>query len=87
VSGVRVPPPASSRCCQYAVPVSSGRLDRHEVEQAISHGHDAREVNDGRAQWLVRGTTADGTPFEAIYDHPHGGNADTVRIVSVWRTL
>lgn len=61
------------------------RLASHEVEQAISDGHDAREVNDGRAQWLVRGTTADGTPFEAIYDHPHSGDVETVRIVSVWR--
>jgi hypothetical protein len=41
-------------------------LDRHEIEQAISNGHNAREVNDGRAEWLVRGTTPDGTPFEAI---------------------
>ncbi|HYV15457.1 MAG TPA: DUF4258 domain-containing protein [Conexibacter sp.] len=60
-------------------------LDRLEIEHAISEGHDAREVNDGRAQWLVRGTTADGTTFEAIYDHPHGGDVETVRIVSVWR--
>jgi hypothetical protein len=67
--------------------IQQRRLGRHEVEQAISQGHDAREVNDGRAQWLVRGTTADGTPFEAIYDHPHGGDTDTVRIVSVWRLL
>jgi hypothetical protein len=65
--------------------IQQRRLDRHEVERAISQGHDAREVNDGRAQWLVRGTTADGTPFEAIYDHPHGGDVETVRIVSVWR--
>ncbi|HEX7290353.1 MAG TPA: DUF4258 domain-containing protein [Conexibacter sp.] len=63
------------------------QLDRQEVEQAVREGHDAREVNDGRAQWLVRGTTADGTPFEVIYDHPHGGDVDTARIVSVWRLL
>jgi hypothetical protein len=61
------------------------RLDRREIEQAISDGHDAREVNDGRAEWLVRGTTADGTPFEAIYDYPHRDDVETVRIVSVWR--
>ena len=66
--------------------IQQRRLDRYQVEQAISQGHDAREVNDGRAQWLVRGT-ADGTPFEAIYDHPHDGDVDTVRIVSVWRLL
>jgi hypothetical protein len=29
--------------------------------------------------------TADGTPFEAIYDHPHGDDETAVRIVSVWR--
>lgn len=67
--------------------IQQRRLDRHEVEQAISQGHDSREVNDGRAQWLVRGTTADGTAFEVIYDHPHGGDVDTARIVSVWRLL
>jgi Domain of unknown function (DUF4258) len=60
-------------------------LDRIEIEHAISESHDSREVNDGRAQWLVRGTMADGTPFEAIYDHPHGDDVDTVRVVSVWR--
>lgn len=65
--------------------IQQRRLDRHEVEQAIGERHDDREVNDGRAQWLIRGTTADGTPFEAIYDHPHGGDVDKVRIVSVWR--
>lgn len=62
-------------------------LDRREVEQAIREGHDAREVNGGRAQWPVRGTTADAAPFEAIYDHSHGGDVETVRIVSVWRLL
>jgi len=67
--------------------IQQRRLDRDEVEQAIGQGHDSREVNDGRAQWLVRGTTADGTPFEAIYDHPHDGNVETVRIVSVWRLI
>lgn len=65
--------------------IQQRRLDRREIEQAIGDGHDAREVNDGRAEWLVRGTTADGTAFEAIYDHPHGGDVETVRIVSVWR--
>jgi hypothetical protein len=67
--------------------IGQRRLDRSDVEQAIREGHDTREVNDGRAQWLVRGTTADGTPFEVIYDHPHGGDVDTARIVSVWRLL
>jgi hypothetical protein len=60
-------------------------LDRLEVEQAIREGHDAREVNDGRAQWLVRGTTPTDAAFEVIYDHPHGEDVETVRIVTVWR--
>lgn len=60
-------------------------LDAAEVEQAIKDRHSEREVNDGRAEWLVSGETADGTAFEAIYDHPHGDNEAAVRIVSVWR--
>lgn len=60
-------------------------LDASEVEEAIKDGHADRQVNDGRAEWLVSGMTTDGTPFEAIYDHPHGENDDAVRIVSVWR--
>jgi uncharacterized protein YuzE len=43
------------------------RLDAAEIEQAIKNRHSAREVNDGRAEWLVSGDTADGTAFEAIY--------------------
>jgi Domain of unknown function (DUF4258) len=61
------------------------RLDASEVEDAIKDGHADRQVNDGRAEWLVSGVTADGTPFEAIYDHPHGEDESAVRIVSVWR--
>ncbi len=61
------------------------QLDASDVEQAISEGHPGREANDGRAEWLVSGETADGTAFEAIYDHPHLGDADAARIVSVWR--
>jgi Domain of unknown function (DUF4258) len=60
-------------------------LDRLDVEQAIREGHDARAVNDGRAQWLVRSVTAAGADFAVIYDHPHGDDIETVRIVSVWR--
>jgi hypothetical protein len=60
-------------------------LDATEVEQAIGEGHANRQVNDGRAEWLVGGETADGTAFEAIYDHPHQGDAGSARIVSVWR--
>lgn len=61
------------------------RLDATDVEQAIRNRHSEREVNDGRAEWLVSGETADGTAFEAIYDHPHGDDEAAVRIVSVWR--
>lgn len=61
------------------------RLDGLDVEEAIKAGHTDREVNDGRAEWLVAGVTADGATFEAIYDHPHGEDEDAVRIVSVWR--
>ena len=61
------------------------RLDAGDVERAISERHADREVNDGRAEWLVTGVTGDGTPFEAIYDHPHGNDDTAVRIVSVWR--
>lgn len=60
-------------------------LDRDEVEHAISSGHDAREVNDGRAQWVVRCTTATGESFEVIYDHPHGDDVTAARVVSAWR--
>jgi hypothetical protein len=42
-------------------------------------------VSDGRAQWLVRGTTSTGAAFEVVYDHPHGDDTETVRVVSVWR--
>lgn len=51
----------------------------------VKDRHAKREVNDGRAEWLVSGETADGTAFEAIYDHPHGDDETAVRIVSVWR--
>jgi hypothetical protein len=60
-------------------------LGAADVEQAIREGHAQREVNDGRAEWLVSGALSDGTPFEAIYDHPHGADDAAVRIVSVWR--
>jgi hypothetical protein len=61
------------------------RLNRADVERAIGDGHSARETNDGSADWLVRGKTADGTIFEAIYDHPHLGEENAARIVSAWR--
>ncbi len=61
------------------------RLDAADVEQAIKYRHAEREVNDGRAEWLVSGLTPDGVAFEAIYDHPHGDDEGAVRIVSAWR--
>lgn len=61
------------------------RLSASDVERAIKSRHSEREVNDGRAEWLVGGETPDGVAFEAIYDHPHGNDESTVRIVSVWR--
>lgn len=61
------------------------RLDAADVEQAIKDHHAKREVNDGRAEWLVSGVTPDGVAFEAIYDHPHGDDEGAVRIVSAWR--
>jgi hypothetical protein len=63
------------------------RLDALEVEEAIKAGHADRETDDGRAEWLVGGVTADGTTFEAIYAHPHGEDDAAVRIVSVWRIV
>ena len=61
------------------------RLTAADVERAIRDGHVNRQVNDGRAQWLVSGQTEDGTVFEAIYDHPHGDDESAARIVSAWR--
>jgi hypothetical protein len=60
-------------------------LDAADIEQAIGDGYADRQINDGRAEWLVTGETADGTAFEAIYDHPHLGDSGAARIVSVWR--
>lgn len=61
------------------------RLDTVDVEQTIKERNSEREVNDGRAEWLVSGVTPDGVSFEAIYDHPHGDDEGAVRIVSAWR--
>jgi hypothetical protein len=61
------------------------RLDAADIEKAIKDRHSERQVNDGRAEWLVSGRTPDGMAFEAIYDHPHGDDGSAVRIVSVWR--
>ena len=61
------------------------RLSRSEVEQAIRDTHAERQANDGRADWLIAGTTALGVHFEAVYDHPVGGDEATARVVSAWR--
>jgi Domain of unknown function (DUF4258) len=60
------------------------RLDAEAIEEAIQEGHADRKVNEGRAQWIIEGSTADGVRFEAIYDHPHGDDEEAARIVSVW---
>lgn len=48
------------------------RLTASAVEDAIRDGHANRQVNDGRAAWLVSGETVDGTSFEAIRPPPRG---------------
>jgi hypothetical protein len=59
-------------------------LDRAELEQAIRDGHADRQINHGRADWLIDGPLADGRHFVVVYDHPHGADHAAVRIVSVW---
>jgi hypothetical protein len=59
-------------------------LDRSAVEHAIRNGHADRRINRGDADWLVYGLLVDGRRFEVVYDHPHGNDYCTVRIVSVW---
>ncbi|HEX5989183.1 MAG TPA: DUF4258 domain-containing protein [Solirubrobacterales bacterium] len=63
------------------------KLEATEIEQAIRDGHAERNVNDGRAAWIVSGVLSDGTAFEAIYDHPHGDDETAVRIVSAWSSI
>jgi ABC-type uncharacterized transport system ATPase subunit len=59
-------------------------LDRLEVERAIRRGHADRQINHGQADWLIRGLLVDGRRIEVIYDHPHHGDRQAVRIVSAW---
>ncbi|MGH2904530.1 MAG: hypothetical protein ACRDK7_13240 [Solirubrobacteraceae bacterium] len=59
-------------------------LVRSELERAIRDGHADRQINQGRADWLVDGLLADGRRFEAVYDNPHGRDRAAIRIVSVW---
>jgi hypothetical protein len=58
-------------------------LTRSDVEQAIRDGHRGRQVNDGQADWLIEGLTADGVRFEAVYDHPAGNDETTAHRVGV----
>jgi Domain of unknown function (DUF4258) len=60
-------------------------LTRWEVEQAIRDGHSHRQLNHGKADWLLAGITITGISFEAVYDHPAHGQPATARVVSVWR--
>lgn len=60
-------------------------LSRSDVEHAIREAHGERQSNDGKADWLIAGTTALGVQFEAVYDHPVGGDETTALIVSAWR--
>jgi hypothetical protein len=59
-------------------------LHRLLVEMTVRLGHDGRNRNDGRADWLVRGRRLDGRAFEVVYDHPVGTDPGRVRFVSVW---
>jgi len=59
-------------------------LDRADVERAVHGGHGERQINRGRADWVVQGLCADGRRFEVVYDHPHRDDRKTARIVSVW---
>jgi hypothetical protein len=60
-------------------------LSQSDVENAIREGHGERQINDGRADWLIEGITAYAVRFEAIYDHPADEDETTARIVSAWR--
>jgi hypothetical protein len=60
-------------------------LERAVVEQVVQDGHERRQANEGRADWLVEGVTAHGARLEAVYDHPAGDDEMAARIVSVWQ--
>jgi hypothetical protein len=59
-------------------------IDRFDVERAVRAGHSERQINPGRADWLIRGLLTDGRRIEVVYDHPHRNSHTTARIVSVW---
>jgi hypothetical protein len=59
-------------------------LDRSVLEQSIRDRHGERQINRGDADWRIDGLLTDGRHFAVVYDHPHGIDRTTVRIVSVW---
>jgi hypothetical protein len=59
-------------------------LDRSMLERAVRDGHPERQINRDDADWLIIGLLPDGRHFEIVYDHPHGADHATARIVSVW---
>jgi hypothetical protein len=59
-------------------------LDPVAVERAIRAGHRSPRINRGQAEWMAHGLTIDGRRFVVVYDHPHYGDPQTARIVSVW---
>jgi len=59
-------------------------LDRATLEHAVRDGHSERAINRGDADWRVEGLLADGRHFVVVYDHPHGADQASARIVTVW---
>lgn len=68
---------ANNRCAERLI-------DHFAVERIVCERHDDRDINPGRADWLVRGLLIDGRRLEVIYDHPVGHDHKATRIVSVW---
>jgi hypothetical protein len=60
--------------------LSERGISHEEVEWAIRELHPSRERGSGEADWHV-----DTGRIVVVYDHPHRGNAEAVRIVTVWR--
>lgn len=55
-----------------------------EIERFVWTEHARMRLAERRLD-AADGVLSDGTPFEAIYDHPHGDDKAAVRIVSAWR--
>jgi hypothetical protein len=64
--------------------VSERNLHRNDVEQTIRNQHRERAINTGRAQWRVIKEITPECTLVVIYDHPHFGDPNAVRIVSAW---